>query len=280
MGYYAPTIGTVKFMPSPDPRVPNALFTLTAERAATAAFFFDFDGVLAPIKDDPAAVWPVPGVLEALAELDRLVSRVAVVSARPAEFLRGRFTTLPEIAVFGLYGLEVQRGAGPVETHPDAAPYAEVMAGIAERARVELPEGALVEYKRLAVALHYRTVPALREAVERWAAERAEEYGLRAQPGRMVVELKPPTGRDKGSVIREQTDGLTCAWYFGDDVSDRRAFLALDERESADPGFTGVRVAVANPETGAELADAADLRLDSPQQVPTLLAEVISVLRG
>nr|BFE67850.1 hypothetical protein GCM10020092_011510 [Actinoplanes digitatis] len=66
------------------------------------------------------------------------------------------------------------------------------MAELAERARTELPEAILVEYKRLSVALHYRTAPQLAAIVERWGHEQAERLGLRVQGGRMVVELKPP----------------------------------------------------------------------------------------
>jgi len=265
-------------MPSPDPRTVTDLLQITAQRAKDSAFFFDFDGTLAPIETDPTAVQPVDGVLDVLVELGRHVRKVVIVSARPAEFLRDRFTALPDAALFGLYGLEVTRGTEPVQTHPDAAGYEPVMATVADRARAELPKGALVEFKRLSVALHYRTAPTLRDAIEEWATARADEYGLRAQTGRMVVELKPPTGHDKGSVIRAETEGLTCAWYFGDDISDRKAFDALTARETEDADFTGVRVAVANPETGAELAGAADVRVDGPQDMPAFLARVIGAL--
>jgi trehalose 6-phosphate phosphatase len=275
--YAAATIGTVKSMPLPDRQ---ELLRLTAQRAKETAFFFDFDGVLGPILTDPDAVWPVDGVVDALTDLGGLVAKVAIVSARPAAFLRDRFPDLPDVTLFGLYGLEVQRGTGPVETYPAAAPYEPVMVALADRARAALPEGAMVEYKRLSVALHYRAAPALRERVEAWAAEQAGEHGLKVQAGRMVVELKPPLDRDKGSVIRAETDGLACGWYFGDDLSDRRAFDALSAREAEGTGFTGVRVAVANPETGAELAEAADIRLDGPEQLPAFLTEVLGVLRS
>ncbi len=262
------------------PRDAAAAFRLTADRRDRCGCFFDFDGTLAPIQDDPATVLPVPGAVDALARLSGLVEKVMVVSARPVEFLRSRLAGLPDVALFGLYGLESQHGTGPVRTHPDAARFEPVMAELAARATAELPGGVGVEYKRLSVALHYRTAPHLREQVERWAELRAGELGLPVQPGRMVVELKPPGGRDKGGVLAEQLAGLSCAWYFGDDLSDLRAFAALDERERLDPTFTGVRVAVANPESGDTLRSAADLRVDGPERVPDLLAELTGMLRG
>ncbi|MET7395046.1 trehalose-phosphatase [Dactylosporangium sp. NPDC005572] len=252
------------------------IFAATAARAGRCAFFFDFDGTLGPIRDDPGSVQPAPGIVEALGELNRRLGKVVIVSARPAEFLRDRFRDLPDVAVFGLYGLEVQRAGGPVETDPSAAPFVPVMRDLADRARAELPAGTLVEYKRIAVAIHWRTAPQTGPEIEQWAKERASELGLRLQGGRMVLELKPPGQRDKGSVLREETEGLTCAWYFGDDLADLRAFAALDARAAQDPDFLAVRVAVANAETGHALIEAADLHVDSPEDVPGLLRELLA----
>ena len=53
------------------------------------------------------------------------------------------------------------------------------------------------------------------------------EPGSSVQAGRMVIELKPPVNRDKGMVIGEAIRSAGCAWYFGDDVSDLKAFGAL-----------------------------------------------------
>jgi trehalose 6-phosphate phosphatase len=254
------------------------LWRSTAALADRCAFFFDFDGTLAPIQDDPEAVRPVPGALDALGALAGAVGLVALVSARPASFLRDRLAGLPEVAVFGLYGLESQIGTGPVRTHPDAVPYQQGMRELADAASAELPAGIMVEYKRLSVALHYRTAPHLRPAVEGWAAATATRLGLRAQAGRMVIELKPPGDRDKGSVVAEQIADLACAWYFGDDLSDLRAFAALDARHRQDPSFVGVRVAVANPESGDALGPAADLSVEGPEQVPALITDLLRAM--
>jgi trehalose 6-phosphate phosphatase len=94
----------------------------------------------------------------------------------------------------------------------------------------------------------------------------------------MVIELKPSVQRDKGSVVAEEIQGFSCAWYFGDDLGDLSAFRALAAHQAAHPDFLGVRVAVGNPETGAEVAAAADLHLDGPTAVPGFLREAIAAL--
>ena len=245
----------------------------TADRAAGTVLFFDFDGTLAPVDDDPTAVRLAPKVLAAIEVLAPVVRRIAIVSARPVEFLRDHFGGLTGVDLYGLYGLEHSHSGGETVTEPAALPWVPTMAELAELARKELTEGTLVEYKRLSVALHWRTAPQLGAAVEQWGRAQAERLGLRVQAGRMVLELKPPVDRDKGMVIDEIVRDAEGAWYFGDDVSDIKAFAALRARAAADPHFFGVCVAVANPETGHEVAEAADLTLDSPAALGDFLTE-------
>jgi trehalose 6-phosphate phosphatase len=260
-------------LPRPaHPASPADAWRFTAEHAENTRFFLDFDGVLSPVTDDPDASQPVPAVLGVLDDLAARVARVAIVSARPVSFLRSRFESLAHVDLYGLYGLEVWHD-GEVVTEPAALPWVPAMADLAERAGAELPDAVLVEYKRLSVALHYRTAPQLAGKVERWGHEQAERMGLRVQAGRMVSELKPPVDQDKGMVISEGIRNAGCAWYFGDDMSDIKAFDALRAREAVDPAFFGMCVAVANPETGAEVSSAADLTLPSPEAVADFLAD-------
>ncbi|WFE38435.1 trehalose-phosphatase [Micromonospora sp. WMMD998] len=251
----------------------------TAARASDMVLFFDFDGTLAPVDDDPTAVRPAPKVLAALEALAARVRRIAIVSARPVEFLRNHLGGLAGIDLYGLYGLEHSHSGGETVTEPAALPWVPTMAELAEQAEAELPPGALVEFKRLSVALHWRTAPQLGDLVQEWGRARAERLGLRCQAGRMVLELKPPVDRDKGMVIGETVRDAGGAWYFGDDVSDIKAFAALRARAATDPDFLGVCVAVANPETGHEVADAADLTLDSPAALGDFLTAALPHLR-
>ena len=247
----------------------------TAERAADTVLFFDFDGTLAPVDDDPTAVRPAPKVLAALEALAPVVQRVAIVSARPVDFLRDHLGGLTGIDLYGLYGLEHSHSGGETVTEPAALPWVPTMAELADLARAELPAGALVEFRRLSVALHWRTAQQLGPTVEQWGRAQAERLGLRVQAGRMVLELKPPVDRDKGLVIGEVVRDAGGAWYFGDDVSDIKAFAALRARSAADPRFLGVCVAVANPETGHEVAEAADLTIDSPAALGDFLTRAL-----
>ncbi|MFC7548241.1 trehalose-phosphatase [Plantactinospora sp. GCM10030261] len=252
----------------------------TVDRPDQCVMFFDFDGTLAPVRDDPTAVQPAPKVLAAIDALAGQVRRIAIVSARPVDFLREHFAALGHVDLYGLYGLEHCHDGGETVTEEAAVPWIPTMAELADDARTELPEGTLVEYKRLSVALHYRTAPRLAEAVESWAQERAARLRLKVQVGRMVVELKPPVDQDKGLVIGGAIGDAGCAWYFGDDVSDIKAFAALRDREAVDEDFRGICVAVANPETGREVSEAADLTIDSPEALGDFLTEAVHRFAG
>jgi trehalose 6-phosphate phosphatase len=253
----------------------------TAARLNEYGFFFDFDGTLAPIQEDPQTVAPVPGVLSALTELATAAKLTAVVSARPVAFLGDRLGTVPGLHLFGLYGLEYSSDGGrTITTVPEAEPYAPLIARVGAEARAAFPT-ALIEDKRLSCALHFRTEPGLEPKIEAWTAEQAQAHGLRRQHGRMVVELKPPVDTDKGAVVLHASHNLAGAWYFGDDLGDLPAFRALDRLSADRPGFHAVRVAVANAEgRGAALGDHADLRLAAPPEVPALLNALLSARRA
>ena len=247
-----------------------------AARLREYAFFFDFDGTLAPIQNDPESVEPVPGAVAALTSLAAEAGLVAVVSARPVSFLGSRLGGVPKVSLHGLYGLEYSSDGGrTVVTAPEAEPYAPVIARVVAEARAAFPN-VLVEDKRLSCALHFRTDPSLEPVIESWTTIQAEAHGLRRQHGRMVVELKPPLDTDKGAIVLERVGELAGAWYFGDDLGDLPAFAALDKLAAGDRGFHAVRVAVGTAEgRGAALGAHADVRLPGPEQVPALVNSLL-----
>lgn len=251
----------------------DELIDQTARRARECVFFSDFDGTLAAIARDPETVWPVPGAKEALTLLSEAVARVCVVSGRPVAFLRSRFGDIPAIRLFGQYGME-SFVDGALVTDPGADRFRTVIAGLARRAREELPAGVMVEDKGVALSLHYRNAQGRRHEVERWSRRAAEASGAAIQEGRMVVELKPPDGPDKGDIVASQVDHFRCGWYFGDDVSDISAFGALKQRTQADPDFLAVTVAVHNPESGDQVGADADIVLDGPLDVSAVMRRV------
>ena len=82
-----------------------------------------------------------------------------------------------------------------------------------------------------------------------------------------MLEIRPPVRADKGTAVTQLLGdaGLGRALYAGDDTTDIDAFRALDGLE------LGIRVAVSSDEAPSELVDAADVVVDSPAELLTLL---------
>ena len=238
------------------------------DHAGSAGVFSDFDGTLALIVDDPTTARPLPSAAEALAALARGYARVGVISGRPgaflAEHLGGR-----GLSLIGLYGLEVvtPEGVRPVAA---AKRWRSAVDEVAARAEAELPPALGVERKDLSVAIHFRVSPGYADLAREWTADAAARSGLAVHPARMSYELRPPLPHDKGLVLTEAARGLTHVLFAGDDRGDLDAFDALD-RLAADGGVTVARVAVRSPESPSELLDRADVVVEGPEGVLSLL---------
>jgi len=251
-----------------------ALFRPFVADPAGVGVFTDFDGTLAPIVDDPDSAVPVDGVVPVLEELAGRVARVAVVSGRPVTFLERHFGRSP-VHLSGLYGLQSVVD-GERDDDPRAGAWREAVDDVVAAAGGDGPAGMYVEHKGLSVTLHYREHPESADAVMAWAARQAARSGLELRRARMSVELHPPVGVDKGAVIAALAGGLAHVCFLGDDVGDLPAFAALDRLRG--DGVDVVKVVVRSAELAPELADAADLTVDGPEEALALLRELAAAL--
>ena len=260
----------------PAPDVRTALAPLLAHPKSTA-ILTDFDGTLSPIVDDPYEARPLDGAAGVMASLAERFGEVAVISGRSVSFLEEHLA-IPEVPdgvhrlrLVGLYGLEQSWGDGHVVMEPAAAGWHEVVDAAVARLRRDAPPGVLVEPKGLAVTVHWRR--ALQAEGRMALAVEAEmaRSGLRAHPGRMSVELRPPLDVDKGTVVRRLVASATAACYFGDDLGDLPAFDALRAR-AAGGGIDAVTVAVVDAESDARVAAAADVVVSGPARALEMLA--------
>jgi len=253
-----------------------------AAAAAEVLVGLDFDGTLSPIVDDPdrAVIHPDgPRVLTALASR---VRAVVVVTGRPARQvvdlgdLDRVADGLPDgarLVVMGQYGNERWDASSREFTSPE--PPAGLRAFRDELPRLlkaERAEGAHIEEKGLAVAVHTRRLPdpaAAFARLEEALADAAERHGLSLEPGRMVLEVRAP-GMHKGlaletAVAEHDAGGVLFA---GDDLGDLEAFEAV--RALRDGGLPALLVCSGSEEQEA-LAELADVVVDGPGGVLDLL---------
>jgi trehalose 6-phosphate phosphatase len=237
-------------------------------RARQAGVILDFDGTLAAIVVDPEQARPVPGSIDVLRALVGRFRLVAVVSGRPASFLAAHLD-VPGLVRIGSYGLERVAPEGVVAS-PDATQWLPVIAEVVTAARHEAPPGALVEDKGLGATLHHRAAPETEGWARSFAARQAAARGLAVLSARRSVELRPPLAVDKGTTVTAliAEAGLTAACTAGDDAGDLPTFDAVASLP------LHVRVAVRSDEAPQELLDAADLVVDGPDGMLSLLREL------
>jgi trehalose 6-phosphate phosphatase len=261
---------------------------------STALVAVDFDGTLAPIVAQPAAARPHPHAPAVLRSLADSIGAVAVVTGRPAAVaaeLLG-FTAVappPNLSVVGHYGLETWTAAAGVVAVAGVDPLRSdridhVRAALPGLLReVGAPPGTRIEDKGAAVAVHVRetadphtALSLLLEPLMRLA----ESEGVRLEPGRLVLELRP-AGTDKGTALIALVRAFDArsACYVGDDLGDIAAFGALDDLRSG--GLAALSVFSGTPdELGlADLAARADLELGGPEGVVAFLEGLLGAVR-
>ncbi|KUL27238.1 trehalose-phosphatase [Streptomyces regalis] len=266
-------------LPTPATRPGRDGLAAILARPARALVALDFDGTLAPIVPDPEKARAHPDALPALTALAPKVAAVAVITGRPADVAvrYGGFAAVPgleHLVVLGHYGAERWDAVTGEVTAPDPHP------GVAA-VRAELPgllestQGAWIEDKGHAVAVHTRraadpqgTFDALREPL----TDLATRNGLIVEPGRMVLELRPP-GMDKGVALSEYVRelGAESVLYAGDDLGDLPAYAAVDKLRS--DGTPGLLVCSGSEEV-TELSKRADVVVDGPEGVVRLLQAI------
>ena len=253
---------------------------------ARALLAFDYDGTLAPIVPDPEQAAPHPRVVGSLVDLASHVGTVAIITGRPAR-VAVRLAGLAGVAglegftVLGHYGLERWDAASDVVQTAEPPP------GLS-KARAELPGllsslrlgAADIEDKGLSVAVHVRRLPDGESAAARLdqpLRELAGRCGLVAEPGRLVVELRPP-GMDKGQALRRlvaETAARSVA-FAGDDLGDLAAFAEIDRMRR--DGLPGLKVCSGSVEQSA-LCERADLVVHGPEGIVGFMDALVTALR-
>ena len=184
----------------------------------------DYDGVLAPLRDDPSAAGFEVGAADALLRLSRVDGvTVALVSGRGVADLQATSGLTGDFRWVGSHGAEFD---GPLtgELAERRDRLAEQLAPLVARV-----DGAWLETKPASVAVHVRPVQDRgAAALLLEEARRAADSSLTLKPGKDVLEIAV-TDAHKGAALRRLVDelGVVASLYLGDDVTDEDGFRAL-----------------------------------------------------
>lgn len=222
----------------------------------------DFDGTLSAIVKEPSAARPLPGVLDQLARLTKLVLAVAVISGRSEADLR-RFLPVAGVLLLGDYGRPAP-GSAELAAVRDFTTEAEAIAATVP--------GVWVEAKPGSAAVHFRANPVARDPLLRELAPVARRHGLEVRPGRLVLDVIP-AGWDKSLALERLVNELQPAGvaFSGDDTGDRGCFTYLSTLER--PHLV---IGVASPEAPADLFEHCDVVVDGPEGNVAVLSRLAS----
>jgi trehalose 6-phosphate phosphatase len=247
--------------------LPDGLQALDLTTERQPAVFYDFDGTLSEIVEDPDSARLVDGAADALTSLSAACP-VAILSGRDLADVRERIG-LPGLWYAGSHGFELTGPDGTHHQNPEAAASIPVLTGAAADLADQLGHipGVVVEHKRFGVAVHYRN--AARDRVGEVAAAvrtAGQRTALRVTTGREVIELRPNIDWDKGKTLHWVLDyirdnegaGPLLPIYLGDDITDEDAFDAVDD--------DGIAILVRHSDDG-DRATAARYALDDPDRV-------------
>jgi trehalose 6-phosphate phosphatase len=198
------------------------------------AWFLDVDGTLIEIAARPDAVRVDARIIAAVGALKTAArDAVALVSGRPIADLDRLFAPL-RLAAAGLHGLERRDAAGRTQREVERDPKLDEIVAEMNRFKLAHP-GVLIEDKSVTVALHFRQAPDAADAAARLVKDIAarSQSRLVVQPGKMVMELRPP-GFDKGAVVEtflsEPPFAGRTPIFIGDDLTDEPGFIAANHR--------------------------------------------------
>jgi len=109
-------------------------------------------------------------------------------------------------------------------------------------------------------------------------ADLAARTGLAVEPGRMVLELRPP-GSDKGQALKDLAAQrrARAVMFCGDDLGDVPAFRAVADLRG--DGIPGLAVCSGSEEV-TPLAELADLVVDGPGGVVALIGSLADAMSG
>jgi len=241
--------------------------------ARRPAVFFDFDGTLSPIVEQPGAAALAAGTDAALRALAALYP-VAVLSGRDLADIRER-VGIPGLWYAGSHGFEMVGPDGSYHSNETAAQSIPLLEeAVAELTGQLTPyPGVVVEHKRYAVAVHYRNAaPEAGAAVTAAVHTVGNRLGLKATAGRMVAELRPNIAWDKGKTLEWIVDQVAgeeplLPIFLGDDLTDEDGFDAVLH--------DGIGIVVSHGEDG-DRATGARYCLQDPDHVREFIERLVA----
>jgi trehalose-phosphatase len=202
-------------------------------------FFFDYDGTLTPIINDPGKAYISKKKKKLLQKLSSS-HNVAIVSGRDMMDIRS-FIGLDSLIYAGSHGFRISGPDGLYMTQEKAVDFLpgldRMENELVNSLEKEIP-GVSIERKHFAIAIHYRNAPPGSSVTVNEYADRllARNKDFKKGRGKKIVEIKPSLDWHKGKAVEWIMERLGLSFpdeylpmYIGDDITDEDAFRTLSD---------------------------------------------------
>jgi trehalose-phosphatase len=214
----------------------SAAKPLTQVGRGQSLLMLDYDGTLAPFREDRMQALPWPGVPERLDRLSALPCvHVALITGRSARELAALLPLKHSVEIWGSHGREHLTADGAY-TSSDLAPAQKAVLAQLDNALREAGFASQIERKPASMAVHWRGLPAEAAGkIEQVARNTFGSAGGRSGLQLLVfdggVEVRSDSINKGHAALHLLTQFPTAvAAYLGDDTTDEDAFAALRGR--------------------------------------------------
>jgi len=219
----------------------------------STAIVTDIDGTISEIAPTPDEAVVTDSMRNELVKLKEKFRLVAVISGRSALDAR-EMVGVEGLLYVGNHGLEFLKN-GQLFMYPEVKSYLPKIKETGQKLKdgdLSCINGLIFEDKGICFSIHYRLCnPSenVREKILDILENDPECKNLKISEGRCLVELKPPLGCDKGTILSNIIEeySLDKIIYLGDDVTDTDAFKRLKELDDQET-FRGASVLVLSDE--------------------------------
>ena len=211
----------------------NNLITKHGE-SADSLLICDYDGTLAPFREDRMEAFPYAGVEQALEDIRKNGTAISFVTGRPIEELLTLLPMAEEFDLWGSHGMEHKPPSGDIEYFPIDPKIDSVLEGAESWIRTA-GWGDRLDKKHGSLAFHWRgsdseSILHMRHIVTEIWSKLISSMPIELREFDGGLELRV-SGRDKGSAVRyliRHARKKSAIAYLGDDFTDEDGFRAIN----------------------------------------------------
>jgi trehalose 6-phosphate phosphatase len=236
----------------------------------------DIDGTISEIGSIPKNASITPSMRSILQRLSNKFKSVGVLTGRDINDALN-IIKLKKIVYMGNHGLQKFKN-GKIVEDPRVIPYIPVIKDIKNNLQQELDicNGFSFDYKKLSLTVHYNSCTSkdkAREKILDTISAMNINNLIKIVEGRGLIEIRPPVGHDKGTIIQEFVfeNHINKIMYLGDDVNDISAFNKLKELRTQKM-IQCVNILVNSDETPNYVKETADFYVKNVGETQKLLS--------